>query len=125
MTRVARRARFTVPPHYLNPKLSAGISEVIEMMMAKDPKARYKSCKDLLIDLRAVRKKENPPIAHKDVLPQEDIAALQALEASASSEIAEDKSVIRRGPNPMLVWGLIISLVLSVGFNFVLVMTRT
>ncbi|MBY0112291.1 MAG: serine/threonine protein kinase [Phycisphaerales bacterium] len=114
-----------VPPDHVNPKLSAGISEVIEMMMAKDPKARYKSCKDLLIDLRAVRKKENPPIAHKDVLPQEDIAALQALEASASSEIAEDKSVARRGPNPMLVWGLIISLVLSVGFNIVLVMTRT
>jgi serine/threonine-protein kinase len=114
-----------VPPDHVNPKLSAGISEVIEMMMAKDPKARYKSCKDLLIDLRAVRKKENPPIAHKDVLPQEDIAALQALEASASSEIAEDKTSLNRGPHPMLVWGLIVSLVLSVGFNIVLVMTRT
>ena len=113
-----------VPPDHVNPKLSAGISEVIEMMMAKDPKARYKSCKDLLIDLRAVRKGENPPLAHKDILPQEDIAALAAAEASASSEIAEDRMSAGRGPNPMLVWGLIISLVLSVGFNVVLLMTR-
>ena len=113
-----------VPPDHVNPKLSAGISEVIEMMMAKDPKARYKSCKDLLIDLRAVRKGETPPLAHKDILPQEDIAALAAAEASATSEIAEDRMSAGRGPNPMLVWGLIISLVLSVGFNVVLLMTR-
>jgi serine/threonine protein kinase len=47
-----------VPPDHVNPKLSAGVSEVIEMMMAKSPKARYQNCRDLLIDLRAVRKGE-------------------------------------------------------------------
>ncbi|MBL8991571.1 MAG: serine/threonine protein kinase, partial [Phycisphaerae bacterium] len=56
-----------VPPDHVNPKLSAGISEVIEMMMAKDPRKRYQSCKDLLLDLRAVRDKKDPPIAHRDI----------------------------------------------------------
>lgn len=113
-----------VPPDHVNPKLSAGISEVIEMMMAKDSRSRYKSCKDLLIDLRAVRKKESPPIAHKDVLPQEDISALVAAEHSATAFIAEDRSSLRRAPNPLLVIGLIVSLVVSVGFNIILLMMR-
>ncbi|MBS0188097.1 MAG: serine/threonine protein kinase [Planctomycetes bacterium] len=113
-----------VPPDHVNPKLSAGISEVIEMMMNKDPKQRYKSCKDLLIDLRAVRKKESPPLAHKDVLPQEDISALVEAEHAASAFIAEDRSDARRAPNPYLVWGLIVSLVFSVGVNIVLLIMR-
>lgn len=114
-----------VPPDHVNPKLSAGISEVIEMMMAKDARARYKSCKDLLIDLRAVGKKGSPPIAHKDVLPQEDISALVAAEHSAEAFIAQDNSIGRRAPNPYLVLGLIVSLVVSVGFNIVLLMMRS
>jgi eukaryotic-like serine/threonine-protein kinase len=77
-----------VPPDQVNPKLSAGISEVIEMMMAKDPRKRYQNCKDLLVDLRAVRKGELPPIAHKDVLPAADLASLAQAEASAPAEIA-------------------------------------
>jgi serine/threonine protein kinase len=79
-----------VAPDHVNPKLSAGISEVIEMMMAKDPKRRYQSCKDLLGDLRAIRKGETPTIAHKDVLPASDLASLAAAEASAVSEMAID-----------------------------------
>lgn len=111
-----------VPPDHVNPKLSAGISEVIEMMMAKDPRARYKSCKDLLIDLRAVRRKESPPLAHKDVLPQEDISALVEAEHAAEAFIPQDRMSARRSPNPYLVLGLIVSLVVSVGFNIILLM---
>ena len=43
-----------VPPDHVNPKLSAGISEVIEMMMAKRVQNRYRNCSDLLVDLREV-----------------------------------------------------------------------
>jgi eukaryotic-like serine/threonine-protein kinase len=87
-----------VAPDHVNPKLSAGISEVIEMMMAKDPRRRYQSCKDLLGDLRAIRKGETPLIAHKDVLPASDLASLAAAEASAMSEIAVDASLAENRP---------------------------
>ncbi len=71
-----------IPPDHVNPRLSAGISEVIEMMMAKSRKERYKSCGDMLVDLRAVLAGDNPPIAHKE-------ASSVALQAIASSEVAK------------------------------------
>jgi len=81
-----------VPPDHVNPKLSAGISEVIEMMMAKRVKSRYPNCTDLLVDLRALKNGETPPIAHKDVLPEDELASLAAAEAAAVVEIPQDES---------------------------------
>lgn len=82
-----------VPPDHVNPKLSAGVSEVIEMMMAKAPRERYKSCDDLLADLRAVRKGEAPPIAHRDIFKEADLAAVVRAEAeAAAAEIPVDTS---------------------------------
>jgi eukaryotic-like serine/threonine-protein kinase len=54
-----------VPPDHINPKLSAGISEVVEVMMAKRPKDRYKTTSDLLVDLRSVAGGEPPRIARE------------------------------------------------------------
>jgi serine/threonine-protein kinase len=54
-----------VPPDHINTSLSAGVSEVIEVMMAKNKKDRYSSVDELLIDLKAVRAGEAPLRAHK------------------------------------------------------------
>ena len=78
------------PPDHVNPKLSAFISEVIEMMMAKSRKQRYKSCAELLTDLQAVRRGEAPPIAHREAAP-EALAALARAEQEAPVELAHDK----------------------------------
>ena len=48
------------PPDHLNPALSAGVAEVIEVMMAKSRDNRYASTKDVLIDLEAVKRGEPP-----------------------------------------------------------------
>ncbi len=85
-----------VPPDHVNPKLSAGISEVIEMMMAKSRRQRYKNAADLLVDLRAVRRGELPPIAHKEA----SVAALTEVaqsERDTPTTIVEDRS---RQPSP-------------------------
>jgi serine/threonine-protein kinase len=78
-------------PDQVNPKLSSGIAEVIEMMMAKDPRKRYQNCRDLLVDLRALRESKQPPIAHKD-LGNADLAAIVKAEAAAPSVI------VKQGP---------------------------
>lgn len=65
-----------VPPDHINTSLSAGISEVVEVMMAKDKKDRYANCKELLEDLRAVRA-GNPPIRARSRF---DVSALEQLE---------------------------------------------
>lgn len=104
-----------VPPDHVNAKLSAGLSEVVEMMMAKDPRKRYQSAKDLITDLKAVRQKQPPPLAHKDI-GGVDLTQLVQAEAAAVSEIpvsANQPPLVR----PWLFGLLIALLVISIGFN--------
>jgi serine/threonine-protein kinase len=48
------------PPDQLVPDLSNGLSMIIEMMMAKDPRERYHSAADLIEDLDRVTAREAP-----------------------------------------------------------------
>jgi len=56
-----------VPPDHINTKLSSGMGQLVEVMMAKDRNRRYQSTKDLLIDLEAVSAGQAPPQAHKQM----------------------------------------------------------
>jgi serine/threonine-protein kinase len=53
-----------VPPDHINTSLTAGVSEVIEIMMAKKKRSRYKDVAELLEDLEAVRNGQTPLRAH-------------------------------------------------------------
>jgi len=116
-----------VPPDHVNPKLSVGISEVIEMMMAKDPRQRYQSCKDLLVDLRAIKERKSPPLAHKETFDASALASITQAEAAAAStsDLPEDRSV-ERGPlsRDWIVILLVVMLVLSVVANIVQAVIR-
>jgi eukaryotic-like serine/threonine-protein kinase len=113
-----------VPPDHVNPKLSAGISEVIEMMMAKSPKDRYANCADLLIDLRAVREKKSPPIAHKDVFGA-DLATVAKAEAAAPVvAMPVDRSVQPKTVPIGWFLGVAILALLALVFNAVLIALR-
>ncbi len=65
-----------VPPDHVNTQLTSGISEIIEVCMAKTVRKRYATTEDLLEDLKAVTKGDPPTIARKMV----DLAALASLE---------------------------------------------
>lgn len=108
------------PPDHVNPKLTAGISEVIEMMMAKSARDRYQNCADLIVDLQAVRAGKNPPIAHKDIGGADLAGLAQAEQAAAAAAMPVDMS----SPRPMVSRNLFITmlvlLVISVVFNLVL-----
>jgi serine/threonine protein kinase len=112
-------------PDHINSRLSAGISEVVEMMMAKSPSQRYRSCKDLIVDLKAVRAGQAPPLAHKDFRGA-DLASLASAEKSAVSSIPSAAEVESSNPmvRPWLFWTLVGVLVVSVMFNIVLLATR-
>jgi len=112
-----------VKPDHVNPRLSPGISEIIEMMMAKDAKDRYQSCNDLLVDLRAVRSGKVPPLAHRD-LGGLDMATLTKAEAAAPGQLNE--SVIGRGRSVPLILFVVMCalLVISVLVNLLLVVTK-
>lgn len=109
-----------IKPDHVNQKLSAGISEVIEMMMAKNPRDRYQTCKDLLADLKAVREGEHPPMAHKEIAGL-DLATLAQAEAAAPTQLPEDQSGSRESMvSAKLFVAMLVMLAISVVFNIVM-----
>jgi serine/threonine protein kinase len=72
-----------IPPDHINTSLSAGVSEVIEVMMAKRREDRYNNVEELLTDLEAVRNGQPPLRAHKrfDVSVLEQLGSGDAIEA--------------------------------------------
>ncbi len=65
-----------VPPDHINAALSIGVSEVIEVMMAKKREDRYESCNILMEDLKAIRAGDPPLQAHQKI----DVEVLANLE---------------------------------------------
>ncbi|UCF00008.1 MAG: serine/threonine protein kinase [Planctomycetota bacterium] len=80
-----------IPPDHINTTLSAGISEVIEVMMAKRKENRYNNVEELLEDLEAVRNGQPPLRAHKrfDVSALEQLEIGEAIEAKPNIDIEE------------------------------------
>lgn len=80
-----------VPPDHINTSLSAGISEVIEVMMAKRKQDRYISAEELLVDLDAVSRGEAPLRARKKF----NITDLEQLQKGQSIEITSSEQKIQ------------------------------
>jgi len=80
-----------IPPDHINTSLSAGVSEVVEVMMAKRREDRYNTVNELLEDLDALADGQPPLRAHKRF----DISELEELEEGASVDIVEEK--VHRG----------------------------
>ncbi len=109
-----------VPPDHVNTSLSAGIGEIIEVMMAKERDDRYHSTKDLIADLEAVVAGEPPYQAHKkydDVLLQ----SLATTGETVSSGSAGDLDPSMAPPERSLaILVLIVALGVSLLLNVVL-----
>jgi eukaryotic-like serine/threonine-protein kinase len=71
-----------IPPDHINTSLSAGVSEVIEIMMAKKRENRYNDVGELLTDLEAIREGRPPLQAHRRF----DVDALAHLEEGETIE---------------------------------------
>ncbi|MBT5137268.1 MAG: serine/threonine protein kinase [Phycisphaerae bacterium] len=106
-----------VPPDHINPTLSAGFSQIIEMMMAKEVSQRYQNASDLIEDLDAVARGDSPQFAQ----PTLDFAKLaEAAEASPASEPV--KSTMHGGNSsgmeslylPLLITSAIINVILLI-----------
>jgi serine/threonine-protein kinase len=69
------------PPDHINTALSAGISEIIEVAMAKKREDRYASTRDMLEDLRAVQTGQSPTHARRSV----NLDAMKQLEETGKT----------------------------------------
>ena len=71
-----------VPPDHINDHLTTGISEIIEVAMAKDRNKRYANTADLIADLEAIVRGE-PPMQARRMF---DLSALSSLDKKAVQE---------------------------------------
>lgn len=76
-----------VPPDHINTSLSAGVAEVIEVMMAKKKQDRYSNMEELLVDLEAVREGRSPLRARRRF----NMEGLGKLEEGAAVELETEE----------------------------------
>lgn len=76
------------PPDHINTALSAGVSEVIETMMAKNRDERYKSMEEVITDLEAVLGGKPPLLARHKF----NVEALEELEEGLAIETQMDQT---------------------------------
>jgi serine/threonine-protein kinase len=70
------------PPDHLNPRLSAGLGEVVELLLAKDRRQRYRNAEDLVIDLECLLAGEAPKLARQRI----EAATLSGLSEGEAEE---------------------------------------
>jgi serine/threonine-protein kinase len=76
------------PPDHLKAELSSGLGEVVEFMMAKNRKQRYRTPDDLIVDLECLLNGEPPKLAR------------QRIEAATLEELAEGEEEREEEPEP-------------------------
>lgn len=118
--------RKLVPPDRRNADLSVGSAEIIEVMMAKDPKDRYESIDDLLVDLKAVRK-EKPPIYAREKFNISMLANMEEqaepLEEDLPESAAPEQNDTANANLRVILMIVALLLVLSVLVNIILLTT--
>ena len=108
-----------VPPDHVNPKITAGCAQVIEMMMAKRTKDRYERVTDLIEDLDLVRAGQ-PPHCAGGTIDLSQIPATGPPEPSKTGTgMAGPVAGSRITDNPVIVAGFVV-MALSLLANLVM-----
>src|SRR5438132_10032870 len=110
------------PPDHLNVSLSSGLGEVVEVMMAKDRRQRYKSADDVIIDLEYLLNGEPPKMARHKI----EAGTLAALAKGDLEEEDDDAGASRQTGSMQMVWIGVLGALLAVSFliNLVLFLRR-
>jgi len=101
-----------LPPDHINPALSSGVGEIIEVMMAKSPDDRYPSMVELIADLEAVARGEPPFQARKKY----DHSLLQSLATGRKlvETPAEPPAPVSTTPRISIQWVLALGVLLAI-----------
>ncbi|MBP8604380.1 MAG: serine/threonine protein kinase [Phycisphaerae bacterium] len=104
------------PPDHINTSLTAGISEVIEVMMAKEREERYRNMEEVIADLQAVRDGKPPLLARQkfDVEALEQLEEGMAIETAAGTERVYTEEMIAKYRIGLLALGILSAILLLV-----------
>ena len=106
-----------IPPDQVNPSISSGLAQIIEMMMAKDPRDRYRNAEELLEDLDEVEAGRPPRHARSAM----DIASVVSSMSADAGDPSMNAPRREKGDTRALNLAMIAGLVLSVLVNLILV----
>ena len=98
------------PPDHINQTLSSGLGEVVEFMMAKDRRRRYRKADDLILDLECLLSGEAPKIARQQI----EAATLAALGEGEAED--DNETPARSGPPHAWAWIAILAGLLALSF---------
>ena len=76
-----------VPPDHINHQLTTGISEIVELCMAKKARKRYASTKDLIEDLQAVAD-GRPPLQARKLI---DLSAFDSIDQESITDLPKEE----------------------------------
>jgi serine/threonine-protein kinase len=116
----AHLAEELTPPDHLNTKLSAGLGEVVEFMMAKDRRRRYAGPEELILDLECLLRGKPPKLARQRI----EETMLQELATGEKAEEEAEPPAAATGVNPIWLFALGGLLAVSVILNVILLLTR-
>jgi predicted Ser/Thr protein kinase len=107
------------PPDHLNQKLSSGVGEVVETMMAKNRENRYRTPDDLILDLECLLRGDRPMIAEQKAGSLAGLA-----EGEASDEVQRRLALIENEKKEMAAFvnnrsNIIVTLALFLGLSVV------
>ncbi len=116
-----------VPPDHVNTRLSSGLGEVVETMMAKDRDKRYHTPEDMILDLNCLLADQTPMIASRKA---DDLASLSEGEAdedldmasASEEEKAEMAAIVNMRSNIIAILAILLSL--SIVTNLLMMLTR-
>ena len=110
-----------IPPDHINIALTAGISEVIEVMMAKKRKDRYNSMEELLIDLKAIQEGRAPLQARQkfNIDDLEQLEEGRPVDVHAADETLYTEETITRYRIELVILMAVIALLIIVFATYV------
>jgi serine/threonine-protein kinase len=108
--------RELTPPDHLNDKLSSGLGEVTEFLLAKDRRQRYQTADDLIIDLECLLAGEPPRLARQRI----EAATLGGLAEGEEDEGEPDPPPLISSVGWVVIGTLAGLLFLSLLFNLIL-----
>ena len=83
-----------IPPDHLNPDLTAGVGEIIEVAMAKKRKVRYQTAEEMLTDLERLAKGEPPLVARQHY----DLSTLENIEQGGTESASQIQAKVNAVP---------------------------
>ncbi len=98
------------PPDHLNQSLSSGLGEVVEFLMAKDRRRRYRNADDLIIDLECLLSGEAPKLVRQSI----QAATLAGLSEGETEE--DEEPLAPSGPPYPWMWIGILAGLLGLSF---------